>query len=339
MAVEAQKKTQYGLETVNGTAVAADTMLGMTCTLPEDDREVHVPRVEMGLRMTRYLDAAIVKRLEANGVGLEDSDGIYYQAFPLLFSSSIVGNITPSAGAGDDYTWTFPAPNTGAEALDTFTLEHGDDAGGYEIPYCITKSWTITGDCDGGDANMSAELVGHFVDQTTMTGGLSLPTMTLLQGKRTRVYVDSSWANLGNTELADCLVNWEVAFEGGGHAKHWGSANMEYDGHNQGEILGTCQLVLERNAAVRTEEANYRPAAGGTTVTTRFVRVEVTGPLIVGAVYHTLTLDMAGVWQTWGPIASANNGNTYDAATLMFGYDGTGAQGFQAEVITNVATI
>jgi len=337
MAVEALKKVQFAKETSHGTPATADTMLGFMCTIPEDDREVHVPRVEMGVRMTEYLDAAIVKRLVADGIGLEDSDGVYFEALPALFSTIIVGNVTPT-DASPLYTWEFAVNQSGTENLDTITLEAGDDAGGYRIPYCIGKSFQMSADVDGGDANMSAELVGQYVELVSMTAGLSLPTMTLLQGKRSRLYIDDTWAGLGTTEVTNTLVGWEVNFEGGGHQKHWGSANMEFDGHQQGEIRGTCVLTMERNASTRAEELLYRPASGGTAITKRFVRLTNTGPTLGGG-NHELTLDMAGVWRTWGSIASANNGNTYDVATLSFGYDGTGAQGFRAEVATSVASI
>ena len=84
MGVEVLKFVQYGLESAHGTPVAADTKLGVMVGLPESDREMHVPRVEMGTRMAERLDAAIVKRIIADGISMEDADGLYFELLPVL---------------------------------------------------------------------------------------------------------------------------------------------------------------------------------------------------------------------------------------------------------------
>ena len=94
MGVKVLTKVQYGKESAHGTAVAADTMLLCTIGIPEDDRHVHIPEVDMGVRSNKLLSAAVLRRLVADGMSLEDADGAYFQLFPLLFSIGLLGNVS-----------------------------------------------------------------------------------------------------------------------------------------------------------------------------------------------------------------------------------------------------
>jgi hypothetical protein len=329
MGVKVLTKVQYGLEAAHGTAVAADTMLLCTVGIPEDDRQVHIPEVDMGVRTNLLLDAAVVRKLVADGLSIEDADGAYFQLFPLLFSCCLLGNVTP----GGAFIWTFAAPQTAAENLDSFTLEVGDNVQAYEIPYVMVRSMTITGDCISGEVHVSADCFGQFVSQTTITGAIAVPSVEMCIGKLSRIWVDNTWAGLGGTEITNCLVNWSVTLNGGAHPKFWGSANRWYTGHEQGAVTGEATFTFERNAAVAAEELLFRPAAGGVARTTRFVE------LVLGGVSSSMTLDMAGQWTSWSSLGSEEEGNSLDVATLTFGYDITGTQGFQAVVTTNVASI
>jgi len=340
MANQALIKVQYGLEAANGTAAAADTMLACTASLTADDRQIHIPAVDLGVRSNMLLSGAAVRRAHAASIALDDADGAYFQLFPVLFSCGLNGNVSPveqNTGEGD-YLWTFTAPQTGSEDVDTMTLEMGDDAGGYEVSYVLVEQLNITGDCVSGEVHVSATCSGDLVDQTTVTGGLSIPTMELCIGKLSQIYVDSSWANLGNTELADCLVNWEVSLTTGAHHKFWGSNSRTTSGHNQGYITGEATFTFERTSGVYTEEANYRPASGYAQ-TPRFIRLTTTGTQISSGDNQALTLDMAGLWTSWQTFGAEDNGNSLDQATLTFGYDTTGAQSFQALVTTDVSAV
>lgn len=340
MGTKTLTKCQYGLESAHGTAVAADTMLLCKASLPESDRQVHIPRVDMGVRTPLLLDAAIARKILADGLNLEDADGAYFQLFPLLFSMGLVGNVTPAEQnpSEGDYLWTFAAPQTGAETVDSATLELGDDAQGYEVAYCMARNIRVTVDCESGEVHVTAGLFGDKVTATTLTGALSVPAVELCNGALARIYIDDTWAALGTAELALALVNAEINIETGVHPKHLGSASRLLSGHGQDAILGTATFTFERIAGVATEALNYRPASGYTQ-TPRFVRLEVTGDQIGVGDSSTLTIDMAGIWTAWKTLGDEKAGNTLDVATLTFGYDPTGAQALSVAVTTTLATI
>lgn len=341
MGVQVLTEVQYGLEATNGTAVAADTMLLMTADLTAADRDVHIPTVDVGTRTNQLIDYAVVRRAHATGIALSDADGAYFQMFPLLFSSLLNGNVTAveqNTGQGD-YLWTFTAPQTGSEDLDTFTLELGDDVGAYEVGYCLIESLTINFDCVSGEVHASATVAGDEVIQTTITGGLSLPTAELCVGRLATIDIDNTWAGLGTTELTNCLVNGSITINGGGHHKFWGGSTRSPSGHQQGQVSATAQFTFERTSGVRTEEAYYRAGAETYTQTERFVSLAITGSQIGSGDSQTLQIDMAGLWTDWQVQGAEENGNSLDVATLTMGYDATGTQGIQALVTTDISTI
>ncbi len=333
-------KVQYGLESVNGTAVAADTMLLCRAPIPESDRQVHIPQVDMGVRSDMLLSAAVVRKVLAEGITIEDQDGAYFQMLPVLLSMALK-NITQAEqnGGEADWLWTAAAPQTGAETLDSVTLEVGDDSQAYEIAYCLAQSLNFKIDCVSGEVHVSADCFGDQVTLTTITGGLSIPSsVEMMVGGLARLYIDDTWAGLGGTEFAASLINADITIECGGHPKFFGSAQRKMDSHGQSAIRAIAKLTLERNAAVVAEELNYRPASGHA-VTERFVRLALSGTQIGAGDVQNLTIDLAGVWTAWGSLGAELDGNTQDVVTLTGGYDITGAQGVSVAVTTDVASI
>ena len=334
------RKVQYGKESSHGTPVAADTMLLCRAPIPEADREVHIPTVDMGVRTNRLLDAAVVRKVLADGVTIEDADGAYFEMLPVLLSMGIL-NITPAEqnGGEGDYLWTAAAPQTGAETVDSVTLEIGDDSQGYEIAYCLCRSLNFKIDCVSGEVHVSANCFGDQVTPTTLTGAISVPSsVEMMVGSLCKLYIDDTWAGVGTTEFASSLISADVTIETGVHPKFFGSGQRTLDSHGQNAITAVAKLTLERNATVVAEEAYYRPASGHA-VTTRHMRLELTGGQIGSGDNHTLVIDMAGVWTGWQSLGSELDGNTQDVVTLTGGYDVTGAQGVSVAVTTDVASI
>lgn len=329
------RKAQYGAESSHGSAVAADTMLLCTVALPDADREIHVPQIDAGERISRLINAATTRRVLAEGT-LEDKGGLYFEMLPLMFAMTLTEGSTTGSG---DVTWTFDAPLTGDPDAKSITLEYGDDAKGYEIAYCMGYSLRITGDCDSGEVHGSVNWFGQKVDQTTLTADLSPADVELMNGTLSQVYIDDTWAGAGTTEIEDALVSWEINISGGLHPKHLGGTSLLFSSHGQGDIEGSISLTLERTSAVTTEELNFRPAADYVP-DLRVVRLKCTGDQIGEGESQTLQVDMAGVWESWTPLGDEKEGNTLDTATLMLGKDTTsGAKSLSVTVITTVSAI
>jgi len=332
---------QYGKETVNGTAVAADTRLIATVTMPDSDRELVVPEAGTGKRVPGVLDNAYYRRISCEGITLDTPDGAYFQILPILLSSCVDGNITPveQTGAADDWLWTFTDSLTGLEDLDTFTLEAGDQFTGnsaFEVAYCLARELTLTGNAETGESAISGTIDGDKLTPGTLTAVATLPTFEPIHGKKMRLYIDSSWANLGNTEKTETLLDYTVALTGGGHHKRRGDSSLLPGSHGQDKVELMITLGLEHNATAIAEAALFY----ADTTTTRFVRLEVEGAQIGAGVNHKLTIDFAAVWETWSPFMNRDqDGNNICVGTLKVGYDTTGTRAFNIGVITDMAAI
>jgi hypothetical protein len=179
-------------------------------------------------------------------------------------------------------------------------------------------------------------MFGDQIVQTTFTGALSPPSATYFQGGKFRLYVDTTWAGLGGTEVTDALVDWRLSWEGGAHPKVLGSSSMLMSDHDQGENIITLEMSLERTAAVGALEALYR----ATTVTPQFIRLEHDSGVQIGAGdNHNIAIDLAGAYVSWQPHGRAESGNALDVVTVLCGKDSTGSAAASIAVTTEIAAI
>lgn len=333
---------QYGLEgATHGTPVAADTRLVAEATLPDSDRELVVPGAGTGKRVPGLVDNAYYRRQAAEGIQLTTPDGAYFQILPLLLSCCVDGNITPveQTGGEGDYLWTFTESLTGTEDLETFTLEVGDQFAGnsaFEIAYCLVRELSFVGNAETGEMTVGATVDGDKLTQTTLTSVATLPTFEPIHGKKVRLFIDSSWATLGNTEKTNTLLDFTINLNGGGHHKRRGSSTLIAGAHGQDMVEMTATLGLEHNATAIAEAAKYY----ADTTTTAFVRLQVEGAQIGAGDNHTLVIDMAGIWESWSPFINRDqDGNTISVGTFSVGYDTTGTRAFNIAVTTDVSAI
>lgn len=328
---------QFGKETTHGTAVAADTILLFTLDAGDADREVHLPKVDYGGRMQGHAKNSTMKMVGVNST-LDDADGLYYEALPIMLNMCLIGaqTGTEQTTSQSDYLYTFTAPNTGAETVDTGTFEFGDDNQAYEFAYGLGTDMTISGDAASGEVHGKMTVVGDRRIQTTKTAALTVPDVEFMDAKLSRLYIDSTWASLGSTELTDALVSWEFHLMGGVHAKRLGGSTRLITSHNQGEIDATLTLTVERNAAVKAEELIALPASTYAS-TMRAVRLTVTGTLIGSTKSHSLTIDMTGVYTNWQPMGGETDGNLHDVITIGLAKDDT-ASSDTLEILISTST-
>jgi hypothetical protein len=309
--------------------------------MPDSDRELVMPEAGTGKRVPGVVDNAYYRRISCEGITLGTPDGAYFQILPLLLSSCVDGNITPveQTGGEGDYLWAFTESLTGLEDLDTFTLETGDQFTGnsaFEVAYCLTRELTLTGNADSGESAISATIDGDKLTPGTLTAVATIPTFQPIHGKKMRLYIDDTWAGLGGTEKEETLLDFTVALTGGGHHKRRGDSTLTPGSHGQNKVELMITLGLEHNANTIAEAALFY----ADTPTTRFIRLEVEGEQIGAGDNHKLTIDFAGVWETWSPFMNRDqDGNTISVGTIKVGYDLTGTRAFAISVITDIAAI
>ncbi len=337
MGERAFTKMYYGKESAaaHGTQVAATRQIvGGTVSPITPDRKPRYPEEDLGVR-ARAMRSVVDEYLVKDALNLNDG---YFQILPMLFSIGLKGNITPTeqtAGQGD-YLWTHTPSLTGSNAPDSITLEKGDDVQAFEAEYAMCERIRISGQIsqDGGDSPVSiaAELFARQWTPTTFTGAISIPTVTPMNAKLARFYLDTSWAGVGGTEKS-ILRGFDIDIITGVYPVFLGSAVRTFATHAESypEMLAT--FTFEGNSDADTIFDAFQSQA------LAVARLKITGPLIGTGVAHSLTLDMGGTWEEVTPLGSVEKGNNLHAALLHGYYDLTGAKTIQAAVSTNMTTM
>ncbi|RJX20820.1 MAG: hypothetical protein C4570_03425 [Ammonifex sp.] len=330
------QKFQFGVEAVNGTAVAADTMLlADPKALKPDRAPVQIPAA-LGVRGMSS-DEVIYQYLVQDTLRFTTG---YFQALPLLFSCGLRGGITPveQTVSQADWLWAFLPSLTGSNALNSFTLEEGDDTQAYETEYCMFERLRISGQIaqtQGGESPVAIE-VDYFGRQhtaTTFTPALTAPSAEYMTAKTARLYLDTAWAGIGVTEKTGVLRGFDIEILTGAHPKMLGDANKYFNTHGQGFISAMMALTLERGA---TSDALWDAMRAKTFQAARLL---LTGSQIGTGDNHSLSIDVGGIFTEAVPMAQEDRGNNIDTFVLASKYDATGAKILDVNVTTDVAAI
>jgi len=329
-------KFQYGKETTRGTAVAATKMLGgAKISAISADRKPRTPEENVGVRATglrKLVDQYLVKET------ISISDG-YFQILPLLFGCGLKGGITPSMTTvgQNDYLWNFtPSMASGvANNPDSFSGQKGDDTQAFLADYCMLERIKISGQvAQGADAApvaIEAEMFGRQWTPGSFTGAIAIPVATSMSAKLARVYLDSSWAAMGTTEIANALRSFEIDILTGVHATFSGSGNKYFNKHEEGIIGAQITMTLEGKTAANAIYTAFHTDPQVLQV----VKLAINGPQIGTGTPHNLSVAVGGMWEEVVPLGDEDRGNNLHTMVLGGLYDATGAKMIDVQVTTN----
>ena len=330
---------QVGIENPasHGTAVAATTILPGAAPRIVTDTKPEFIEEQFNIRMASRR-VGIYERLYMNSISYPNA-GFQQLILPLLTGLKGAVTATETTPDQDDYSWTFTPGLTvaaGDNAPDSFTLQLGDEQQAWRVPYCMTDRITIKGKVsqDGGSAPVSVEqgFFGRFIEENAFTAAQPLQAVTDMNAKLAQLFVDTSWAGVGGTELSDALDEFTVEILTGVHPVFRGSTTNYFNKHREGVIGYTASFVVD--TATRDELFSSQQAGD-----LQVVRLKITGPVIGTGVAHSLTLDMGGRWEDVTPIDNSDRGDNLATIALHGQYDTTGAKGLQVVLVTNQATI
>jgi len=339
MGERAFSKLQFGKESAaaHGTAVAADTLLaGAEIPPVNPDRTASFPVDNLGVRAAGSR-VRLDQYLAQNTIRIPQC---YFQALPAILSCGLKGGVTPAeqTASQNDMLWAHTPSMTATNAPDSLTLEAGDDDQAYEIEYLMFERIRLAGVIaqagEESPVSLEADYFGRQVTPTAFTGSISVPNMTDIVAKLSRIYIDTTWAGKGTTEKTSLLRAWELELLTGLHPKFFGSGNRYFDTHGQGKIAVMLGLTFEGNATADAEFDKYRLG------TKQAVRIQIDSGVQIGTgVNHKLTIDVWGAYQNVIALSGEDRGNNLHTAMFSGLYDPTGAQIMDAQVITNVAAI
>lgn len=327
-------KIQLGIESTKGTLVAATDVIRCDGELIE----------EQGFYRSQYPQGV---RAMAGNLGVLVSKGYTLNVETELtseeplwpFETGIIGGISPSGG-GNAKTWVYtPELTTGIPTIKTATVEgiRSDGSTNHfarEFGYAMTRSmrfeWAFN-----EVAKFGWSMFGRASQTSTPTGSLTeYATRKELVSNLLFVYLDTSWAGLGGTQLTGIVRNVTLEVTTGYEPDYTldGRSDLDLTLHKVGLLTGRLSMLLELDSVGAARFTSYRSNTG------QFIRLKNTGDAISGGGNRTVQIDGAYRWVS--PPAMSNDGEQMlVACELEAYYDPTGTKTMEFTLINELAAI
>jgi hypothetical protein len=259
---------QLGVETVEGTSVAANKLLGAMSIAPSLQAETTDFR-PMG---TKYRTLVIPGKewVEADVEGMATFDEIVYPLASLV-SAPVITTVQTT---GKQHVFT---PNsTLADIIKTYTIEQGSAERAHKFAGGVFSEFGM--EFTRESIELSGTMIGTgFTDGITLTPTpTAIPTQPMLPAQ-TNVYLDATAVALGTTKLTRALqVGWNLSDR---YGPLWtlNSTITGYAARIETEPTAEGHLMLEADAAGMGPLTQLRAGA------TRFLRIEVLDTNLIGA--------------------------------------------------------
>ncbi len=308
-------KAQYGKESTKGTPVASTRRWLGTVSIPADRKPAHPPYT---LGQRAQSNSTEIRQLLADGIKLEMPEA-YFQGLPFIYGITLKGGVTASeqTASQQDYLWDFTPSLTAASSPDAATMQAGDNDQAYAMEYFtgrkISLDFTLGEDAA---AKISTDAFARQVSKTTFTSSINPGAVNGISANSAKLWLDSTWANLGTTQKTGLLRGGSVEIDTGNHPKFLGDGNRYFSSVGEGWLGVMGNLVLEGGAGAVSIYDDF--AAG----TARAIRLSFTGPQIGTGTYHSLVYDMFVAFDEVIPLSGFANGNTLYAVTFSGISDG-----------------
>jgi len=328
-ALRAFRRIQIGEEVTPGTAVAASMAALGTMASFESGEVLHQPHDERNTLARNLADDLFVGK-EAHLVWTGDMN---MNDIAYALSMAIRGNVTPSA-SGNENTWTFEhgltTANTPdvANGIDTFTFQYGDNAQAYQTEYCFATRLEISG-APNQVCQFTCDITGRQRTETTFTAALSPADTQRFPFNLAKFYVDTSGANLGNTQKTATLKGFTWTFETMFTPYYTADGELYFAGVAEDAKKEVLNLTYVRNATSEAERDKYDAR------TTTFLRLELLGPTVIDSNEPHLILDGAYRYVAWPGVGEENGLTTVEVVAETV-YDSTWAKQLSVELLTSL---
>jgi len=326
--LKALRKIQLGLETVPGTPVAATTRLLGQMKYDLDQKLYRAEDYDTGRLSSfeRSIPVAISAKLPF------EADANYEQLAYLL-GMAIKGGVA-GVGGSSLYTWTYLPNLSSLNAVNTYTIQYGDDIQAFVSAFCFAQGLDLSWALDDV-VKVKAALVGQTVATTTFVGGLVFPaTLNPVITNTGKLYIDTTWAGLGGTVKAATLLDgtWKIT-EGMIPIKYldgflWNSDKTEKKRH----------IELEATMAFNPNLTALWAAYTASPQTAIFVRIKFTGP-VTGAGNMALQLEGCFTIEKLSPPFEDREGQNISKVKLVSQYDPVSGKEWQVVLTNAIGTL
>ena len=262
-----------------GTAVAATSKIAIEALeWGDDDENLYRPSFANGLLMRNRGEATAVQ----HGTRFSFSDQpVVWEQLPHWLTMCIKGQpvVTYVDGSPDVYRWVWTrVPTENPQPL-SVTLQrrfsNGSDNIDQRASYGMLSKLSLSY-AENEHLRMSGDGFARKFSTSAITGALALPTAELGVSALSTIYVNDSWATVGDTLLAEQVVGWEWEFGSGLMPLDTaeGRTDLDFTKHqiDAGEVMSNLKLTVLLDPTTYAAESAF--AAAGTR---RAIQVKVAG--------------------------------------------------------------
>ena len=270
------RKYQWGVEATKGTAVPATSGILAEAIDFDDDDEIERPDLATGIGYEVKGSEFAIRR----GTKFTVPDfPISFEQLPHWLRMAVKGAVTPT-GVGP-YIWTF-TPALGADPdLDARTLERRITDGANNLDdewaYAMLSRFTLKWEAGMSSMKASAEGFARRRQNSTFTAAQTYPTPEHIPGALMTVFIDSTFAGLGGTQVTGQVLSGELEINTG-YKPYWasdGRTDLDHSSHEWDARARTYSLKMRIVARNSGQLAAERTAAEALTL--RAVRLRATG--------------------------------------------------------------
>lgn len=328
-ALRSFRKVQIGKESTKGNAVAATKVMVGNGFLSEQ-QDFYRSAYARGQRFPTG-GAGVVTR---KGAILAWETELTAEEILWPLSTGVQGNVSPN-NTNSEYTWTFTPQNSGVPTLDAATLEFMESDGvtnhiARKSAYAMTRSFEITWAADGKPAQCKWEMFARASATATPTAALSAYSgREPLVGDLCTIYLDTTWAGLGGTQLTALVRSGSLKVMCGVEPDYTcdGRADHDFTNHKITVLSASLNLVLEMDATGAARYDDYR------TNDLVYIRLKFAGSTVVA---NARSVQVDGGYRFVGEPARSEDGEQVLVGLSLEAHsDETNATKFMGFVVVN----
>jgi hypothetical protein len=233
---------QSGLESTKGTLVAATSKCAVEQLKITPIDEYARPKIAKGLVLANRGNEVVVRR----GVEWEipETPVVYDQLQHLLAMAYGVGAV----GGGPPYTSTWTRVPTANPGLASRTFEYrmtdGATPSDWKFGYGMLQELAFSGG-SGEQVKFSAKGFGRRIQTATLTAGQAVPAIVQGPVALSTLYIDTTFAGLGGTNIAGQLLSWKYTFSSGAKPLYTNDARSDLDFNLDGVDPDEVKVMIE----------------------------------------------------------------------------------------------
>ena len=313
--LRALRKIQLVKEVTPGTQIPTATarLIG-TLGMQQTQKFYRPDDLETG-RLSSYERSFVV----GEQASLPFASDANYEQLGYLLGMSVIGGIAGGSPTDSKYTRTYIPNLTSANSPDTYTFQYGDDIQAWLAGFCYSPDLDLSGSLDD-TVKVKANIVGQNVRTGTFTS-LSNPTvLTPVIVGTGKFYVNDTWAHMiSNTSLvAATLVDFSYKITPGINPVKYIDGNIYFSERAEAKR----HVEFEATLAFTTATAGYFANFIASSQTSKFIRLEFTGPLIGATAHDTLDLDGNFIFDEY-PTLTEREGQNIVKLKMVSEYDPT----------------